>query len=50
MAAGYLMWKKGLTEQEAIEFIRMKRGYIDPNIGFVGQLMEFSKKIKKIKT
>ena len=41
------MWKKGLTDSEAIELVRLKRGFIDPNIGFVGQLMEFNKKWKK---
>jgi hypothetical protein len=30
------MWKKAMTDKEAIDFIRTKRGFIDPNIGFVG--------------
>ena len=42
------MWKKGLTYQEAIEFIREKRGFIDPNLGFVGQLMELNKTFESI--
>ena len=41
------MYKKGLSDSEAIEYIRLKRGFIDPNIGFVGQLMEFNKKLRK---
>lgn len=44
--AGYFMWKKGMTDTEAIEFIRQKRGFIDPNLGFVGQLMMLNKKFQ----
>jgi hypothetical protein len=43
------MWKKNLTDIEAIEYIRLKRGFIDPNIGFVGQLMELNKKFESLK-
>jgi hypothetical protein len=35
------MWKNGLTSTEALDLIRAKRGFIDPNIGFIGQLMVF---------
>lgn len=42
--AGYLMWKKGFSDSEAIEYIRSKRGFIDPNLGFVGQLMMLHQK------
>ena len=42
------MWKKGLTYTEAIEFIRAKRGFIDPNLGFVGQLIELNKTFETI--
>lgn len=38
------MWKRKYTFEEAMEFVRSKRGFIDPNLGFVGQLMELSKK------
>jgi len=30
------MWKKGLNYNESIEYLRSKRGFIDPNLGFVG--------------
>eukprot|EP00347_Sterkiella_histriomuscorum_P013855 403363107 len=42
VVAGYLMWKKSLNHIESIEYIRSKRGFIDPNLGFVGQLMYMS--------
>jgi protein-tyrosine phosphatase len=47
--ACYYIWKKGLTEHQALDFIRSKRGSIDPNIGFVGQMMEFSIKVNSQK-
>jgi hypothetical protein len=37
--SGYLMIKRGLSSNQALEAIRSKRGFIDPNIGFIGQLM-----------
>lgn len=43
VVAGYLMWKRGFSYLESIEYIRSKRGFIDPNLGFVGQLMVLSK-------
>jgi hypothetical protein len=43
------MWKKNLTCNQAIEFLRRKRGFIDPNIGFVGQLMSFERKFQAFK-
>jgi len=33
------MIKKGHTSTQALEAIKSKRGFIDPNIGFIGQLM-----------
>jgi hypothetical protein len=40
------MWKRGISFQEALSVVREKRGFIDPNLGFVGQLMEFEKIFK----
>lgn len=40
VVAGYLMWKRGMNSKEAIEYIRQRRGFIDPNLGFVGQLIK----------
>lgn len=47
--AGYYIWKRGMTDLNAIEYIRKKRGFIDPNLGFVGQLMDFNSKITAMK-
>lgn len=41
------MWKYHLSFEKALEKVRAKRGFIDPNIGFVGQLMEFEEKIQQ---
>lgn len=38
-----------MSSEEAIEFIRKKRGFIDPNLGFVGQLMDLNKKFQEIR-
>jgi hypothetical protein len=42
MVVGYYMWKRQMSYEEAIDQIRQKRPQIDPNIGFVGQLMDLS--------
>jgi hypothetical protein len=34
------MWKKSLSFADAMALVRQKRGFIDPNLGFVGQLMD----------
>ena len=49
VVAGYFMWKNGLTETEALDLIRSKRSFIDPNLGFVGQLMMFHKNFQRQK-
>lgn len=38
MIAGYLMWKKNMKTQEAIDFIKNKRKCVDINLGFIIQL------------
>jgi hypothetical protein len=43
------MWKRHLTFAQAIDMVRVKRGFIDPNIGFVGQLMDFDKKLQSFR-
>ena len=45
MIAGYLIWKYGLSHLDALNMIRVKRGFIDPNIGFVGQLMSLEQRL-----
>ena len=39
------MWKKSISSNEAFAYIREKRGFIDPNIGFVGQLMNLENQL-----
>lgn len=42
------MWKNGLSSTEALDLVRAKRGFIDPNIGFIGQLMAFHEYLRGI--
>lgn len=46
IVAAYLMLEKNMTDRQALDHIRSKRSTIDPNLGFVGQLMVFNKKIQ----
>lgn len=46
LAAGYLMWKKNLTKQEAIDLIASKRKCIDINLGFMIQLEKWEKYLR----
>ena len=39
----YVMKKFRLGFEDALEFVRSKRGVVDPNDGFVKQLQEFEK-------
>jgi protein-tyrosine phosphatase len=43
----YLIMKKNMTCEEALKFARSKRPIIDPNPGFISQLIKFEKKIKE---
>lgn len=38
-----------MNEKEALDHIRRKRPQIDPNIGFIGQLMSFNDINKSMK-
>ena len=41
MVIAYLMWSQHWRFQPTIQFVRQQRSCVDPNIGFIGQLMEF---------
>ena len=43
MVIAYLMWSRRWRFTETIEFVKQQRSCIDPNIGFIGQLMELDK-------
>ena len=43
LAAGYLMWKKNISKNEAINIISSKRKCIDINLGFSIQLNKWEK-------
>ena len=40
MVIAYLMWSRGWRFGDTIVFVKKQRSCIDPNIGFIGQLME----------
>eukprot|EP00347_Sterkiella_histriomuscorum_P013665 403363840 len=48
IVASYLMFEKNMTDRQALEFLRTKRASIDPNLGFVGQLMVFNKNLQNL--
>jgi hypothetical protein len=39
--------KRNMTCEEALKFARSKRPIIDPNPGFISQLIKFEKNIKE---
>jgi len=41
----YLIYTRGLTFDEAFSFVREKRGIVNPNAGFIAQLMNFHKRL-----
>ncbi|KAI6658008.1 hypothetical protein LOD99_15723 [Oopsacas minuta] len=41
MVIAYLMWSRQWRFEGTIQFVKLQRPCIDPNIGFIGQLMEF---------
>ena len=46
-AIAYTIKKKGISFDEAKQFVKSKRQGIDPNDGFVEQLKMFEKSLKK---
>ena len=45
IVAAYLIKYKGMTTDEAIDFIKDKRSQISPNDGYIKQLKQFEKKV-----
>ena len=45
----YMMLKQGMTYNEAYEYVRSKRKYIDPNIEFDAHLRTLDKELKTLK-
>jgi len=43
----YLMKTKKMGYEKSLEFVREKRPIVDPNLGFIVQLMDYEKKIFK---
>lgn len=41
---GYVMHSKGMSYDEAHDFVKEKRGMINPNFGFVDQLKKYFEK------
>ncbi|MBN3270691.1 DUS2 phosphatase, partial [Polyodon spathula] len=37
----YLIWSRRVRLEEAFDFIKKRRGVISPNLGFMGQLLQF---------
>lgn len=47
LCCSYLMWKSGLSLSSALEQVRKNRGFVAPNAGFMQQLGDFEKYLKK---
>jgi len=43
----YIMKSKNMTYNEALDYVRSKRGIVNPNPGFKRQLMEYEKLLKQ---
>jgi protein-tyrosine phosphatase len=49
LVAAYLMWEHGWTRKETIQYITAKRNIVDPNDGFMDQLLMFEGVLQKLK-
>ena len=49
IVAAYLIRYRGMTTEEALQFIKNKRTQINPNKGYIEQLHTFESQCKKIK-
>ena len=47
VVVAYLMYKKGLSLDDALDFVKSKRECVDPNFGFREQLQIFDQILKK---
>jgi len=46
-AVAYVMWKRKMSVDEAIEYVTSKRRRVAPNFGFLGQLGTFQERLMK---
>lgn len=44
----YMMWKDGVSFDEAFKVVKEKRPVCNPNAGFVAQLMEFGRYVREV--
>jgi len=49
LVAAYLMWEHGWTRKQAIEYVTTRRKIIDPNDGFMDQLLMYEGVLTKLK-
>jgi protein-tyrosine phosphatase len=49
LVCAYLMWEHGWTRRQAIEYVTTRRKIIDPNDGFMDQLLLFEGVLAKLK-
>jgi dual specificity phosphatase 12 len=49
LVAAYLMWEHGWTRKETIQHITAKRNIVDPNEGFMDQLLVFEGVLQKLR-
>ena len=49
LIAAYLMWEHGWTRKEAVEHITSRRKIVDPNDGFMEQLLVFEGVLQKLR-
>ncbi|KAL5577607.1 hypothetical protein UlMin_019306 [Ulmus minor] len=45
LVIGYLMWREGISFDEAFQYVKSARGIADPNMGFACQLLQCQKRI-----
>ena len=47
--AAVLMWREHLSDTDALDMIRSRKGFIDPNIGFLGHLQSWHQKLLRLR-
>jgi protein-tyrosine phosphatase len=48
LVAAYLMWEHGWTRRQALEHLTARRKIVDPNDGFMDQLLEFERVLAQL--
>lgn len=49
LVTAYLMWEHGWTRKEALEYVIARRKIVDPNDGFMDQLLAFEGVLAKLR-